>query len=463
MNAGILSFAGSLWLIFGANVGTTMTGWLVALIGLKIKVELFALPMIGIGVIFQMINKKALGALGSILTGFGILFLGIGFLQESFKNVETLINLHAFVGHGIWSLFAFLFAGIFLSVVTQSSTVATMIILTLANTVGLPIEQSAAAVIGANVGTTVTAAFASIGATANAKRAAWAHIIFNIVAGIVAFAILPVFMWSLDWVMDTIGLEDTVATQLALFHTAFNILGAILMIPLAKYIASFLSKCFTESDIHIEKPKYLDETLLSAPSLAIESLTKELDRYRDILITSLRGFLAYMQEENESLPKINKLDELSEAITLFITQLTQSSMSDEVAERLAECLTIRDQYTKSTQLLKFLISEHKNVKHYNDPMDKELNRFLSEADALLEYIDTPTGSKPKSISNRKLEDFEVDYRKFKSLVTKSAVVEVISVRDMEAITTLVRILKRMIRSFAKAQRVNIPVGAENAQ
>lgn len=194
VNAGILSFAGSLWLIFGANVGTTMTGWLVALIGLKIKVELFALPMVGIGVIFQMINKKTLGALGSILTGFGILFLGIGFLQESFKNVESLINLHAFVGHGIWSLFAFLFAGFFLSVVTQSSTVATMIILTLANTVGLPIEQSAAAVIGANVGTTVTAAFASIGATANAKRAAWAHIIFNIVAGVVAFAILPIFM-----------------------------------------------------------------------------------------------------------------------------------------------------------------------------------------------------------------------------------------------------------------------------
>lgn len=101
VNAGILSFAGSLWLIFGANVGTTMTGWLVALIGLKIKVEIFALPMIGLGVILQIATKKTWSAIGGILAGFGILFLGLGFLQTAFSNVKDIIDFSIFIGHGI--------------------------------------------------------------------------------------------------------------------------------------------------------------------------------------------------------------------------------------------------------------------------------------------------------------------------------------------------------------------------
>lgn len=228
------------------------------------------------------------------------------------------------------------------------------------------------------------------------------------------------------------------------------------MIPLAKHIGNFLLKCFTQNDIQIEKPQYLDETLLPMPSLAIESLAKELDRYRDLLITSLRGFISYIKGESSVLPKVNKLDELSEAITQFITQLTKSSMSDEVAERLAESLSIRDQYAKSTEYLKRLMNVYRESKTYKEPIQKKMIQFLDMVDELLEYIDTPVGAKPKSLSNRKLETFDEMYKKFKSLLVKSAVTEVFSVRDMEDILMLARSLRGMIRSFSKAQKLVLP-------
>ena len=136
-----------------------------------------------------------------------------------------------------------------------------------------------------------------MGATANAKRAASAHILFNVTAGIVSFALLPFLVQFLDIFIEFFKMDSSDATKLALFHTLFNVLGVLLMIPLAKYIAQFLEKCFTKDDILIEKPKYLDDNLLSMPPLAIEALSKELDRFRDLLITSVRGFVSYLHEE----------------------------------------------------------------------------------------------------------------------------------------------------------------------
>ena len=271
------------------------------------KIDIFALPMIGMGVLMTFLKSQTVKSVGKAISGFGMLFLGLSFLQESFANIKDIIDFTYFTGHGTWSLVAFVFAGIFLSVVMQSSTAATAVIFTLASTAGLPLMESAAGVIGANIGTTTTAFFATLHATANAKRAAYAHILFNAIAGIVAFTILPFFVKFLDLLTDVVHMDDSIATLLAVFHTGVNTLGALLMIPLAGPMGRFLSHRFTKDEEQVEKTKYLDDTLLEMPALAVEALFKEIDRYRDLLVSSTRGFLGSVMEKSSNIPRVSKI------------------------------------------------------------------------------------------------------------------------------------------------------------
>lgn len=213
-----------------------------------------------------------------------MLFLGLSFIQDSFVNVSAYIDFMAYSGNGILSVIIFLFAGFLLTVLMQSSSVSIAVIMTLAMTAGLPMTEAASAIIGANIGTTITALFAAIGGTANAKRTASAHILFSVITGMIAIFILPFMLMFLDWVMQSLRLEDTAATELAVFHTAFNLFGVLIMIFISKHLANLLEEMFTSSNVIVEKPQYLDTTLLDAPQLAVEALRKELDRYRDLLV-----------------------------------------------------------------------------------------------------------------------------------------------------------------------------------
>jgi hypothetical protein len=143
--------------------------------------------------------------------------------------------------------------------------------------------------------------------------------------------------------------------------------------------------------------------------------------------------------------------------------MAKSTMAESIAEQLTECLRIRDQYSKSADYLKKLVSEHKELKKYDEAMDKQIYEFLRKIDILLEYIDTPIGSKPKNLSKRKLDEFDVDYGNFKQLLMKSTVVGTTSIKDMESITNLARSLRRMIYSFAKAQKITYHNLEENTK
>src|SRR3990167_8062507 len=183
-NAGLLGLAPALWVLFGANVGTTMTGWIVALVGLKFKIELLALPLVGAGVLLRLLGEGARrGAIGTALAGFGLLFLGIGLLQESFTGLAAEVSLPQ--GDGPLAVLAQVIIGTLMTVLMQSSSASMAIALTAAQGGLLDAQGAAAVVIGANIGTTVTALLAAIGATPNARRAAAAHVTFNVVTACV--------------------------------------------------------------------------------------------------------------------------------------------------------------------------------------------------------------------------------------------------------------------------------------
>jgi phosphate:Na+ symporter len=340
VNAGIISMHKALGVIYGSNIGTTMTSWLVASTGFKFNLETFALPMIGIGMLMHLTGGESKrGPLGSALVGFGLFFIGIGVLQDAFAGLMTAIDLNKFTADGIAAVLMYAGIGFLMTVLTQSSSAAIAIILTAATGGVVGLYAAAAMVIGANVGTTSTAAFAVINATPNAKRVAAAHIIFNLITGVIALMVLSPLFWVVDNTSELLGLEHIPAITLALFHTIFNIFGVLLMLPLSKRLVHFLDKRFVTQEEIEGSPRYLDKTVVVSPLLAINALALELSRISTI---ARRMGLEALSSEFVPSFRIRRdyviINKLSAAVAEFIAQLERGTLSKEVSEQLAKVL-----------------------------------------------------------------------------------------------------------------------------
>lgn len=281
VNAGLLGLSQSVWVVFGANVGTTLTSWLVVLIGIRLDVTHLALPMIGIGMLGRLARASypRLGGLSQALAGFGAFFLGIGFLQEGFLGIAPMLEAFRPDATRWYAVPAFVLLGAALTVVTQSS-IATITI-TLAASAGgaVPLPLAAAAVIGSNVGTTSTALLAAIGATAPARRVAAAHIVFNVVTAVAAIALLPWLTALASWLVG----HGDIAVTVAAFHTLFNCGGLLIMAFVAGRLVDWLGRRFVSVEESIGRPRHLDSTLIDVPSLALRALVMETLRMADLV------------------------------------------------------------------------------------------------------------------------------------------------------------------------------------
>jgi phosphate:Na+ symporter len=340
VNAGLISVYRALGVVYGANIGTTMTAWLVAIVGFKINVATFALPIIGAGMILRLTGSDGRRAsIGMTLVGFGLFFVGIDVLKEAFEGLEAAIELEKFTLTGIPGLFLYVGIGFLMTVLTQSSSAAIAITLTATTSDVLGLYAAAAMVIGSNVGTTSTAAIAVIGATPNAKRVAAAHIIFNVATGLVALMILPVLFWIVTTTGKLLGLADIPAVTLALFHTVFNVLGVLLMWPMSRRLANFLGRRFVTQEEIEGRPRYLDKTVAVSPMLALSALALELSRVAAVV---RRMALAALSVESDPGKRIESdylvVEKLTQAVAEFITRVGKSLLTGEVAEQLAKLL-----------------------------------------------------------------------------------------------------------------------------
>lgn len=275
VNAGLLDLQAAVWVVFGSNVGTTATGWLVSLSGVDVDLEAAALPIVGLGTILQLTGPtKRRGAIGRALTGLGLFFVGVGFLQHSFAELASGVDLAALRVGGIGGRLLLFVIGIGLTTLMQSSSAAIAVTLTAAGAGALDLAGACTVVIGANVGTTTTALFGAIQASADAKRTAVAHAAFNVVAASVAFVTLPLLLYVVDAV-DRWAPGDGIAATVALFHTLFNVLGVLLMWPLAGRLVRALERRFVARDAHEGEPAHLDRSVLSVPHIALSALARE--------------------------------------------------------------------------------------------------------------------------------------------------------------------------------------------
>jgi len=265
VSAGLLSFQAAVGVIFGANLGTTSTGWLVSTIGLKVSVAEWTLPLIGAGALLWLLAPGRRGAAGQALAGFGLIFVGIGTLQEGMAGLAERIDPGSFAGGGIGARFLLVGIGVVMTVVMQSSSAAIATTLTAVDSGAISLEEAAALAIGQNLGTTVTAGIAAIGATTAAKRTALAHVLFNAVTGVVALAALPAFVEAAE---DAAG-EGDPALALAAFHTLFNLAGVALLLPVLGTFAGAVARLVPERG-----PRYLadlDDAVATVPDLAIDA------------------------------------------------------------------------------------------------------------------------------------------------------------------------------------------------
>lgn len=277
-NAGMLRLKQAAWVVFGSNVGTTMTAWIVALVGLRIKVDLVALPLIGAGMLVRLVAGQSRGThIATALVGFGLLFFGLGMLRDAFIDVADLIPIERLGASGVPGILLGVLFGALLTALIQSSSASLAIILTASVTGVLTPLLGASLVIGANIGTTVTSLLASIGATANARRLALVHVTEKIFTGLIAL-ILLVPLW---WVSEQLSGGDTrtnISTGLALFHTLFNLLGLALMWLLSDALLRRVERWIRQPELASEKPRYLDDTVLALPAMGVAALHSELKR-----------------------------------------------------------------------------------------------------------------------------------------------------------------------------------------
>ncbi len=276
LSAGLITLADGIGIIFGANIGTTTGAWLVAGFGLKVKISAYAMPMLVFGIILIFQTSKNLKGIGYVLTGLGFLFLGIHHMKEGFEAFKDGIDLVAYAVPGIKGLFLFTFIGVFATVVMQSSHATLVLIITALAAQQVSYENALALAIGANLGTTITAILGAMSSNVEGKRLAGAHLIFNMVTGLIAIVFMGQFIMAVDYVSNYVGIaNDDYTLKLAVFHTLFNLTGVIVMLPLVGRLVTFLESTLRGKVKTVSEPYYLNDAVLEMPDLAIEALTKE--------------------------------------------------------------------------------------------------------------------------------------------------------------------------------------------
>lgn len=458
VNAGLLTLGQVLWVLFGSNVGTTVTGWLVALLGLEIQVDLLALPLIGVGMLMRLSGGGSRrGSMGLALAGFGVLFLGIDVLRSAFTELATGMSFP--VVDGVWGVVVYVLIGALLTVLMQSSSAATALILTAAqgNLVGL--EAAAAVVIGSNIGTSAKALLAAIGATANARRAAAAHVLFNLLTGGVALLALPWLLTLTQWLGGWLGAPAGVAAVLALFHTVFNLLGVLLMWPLSDRLAAFLAGRFRSAEEDEGRARYLDAATAELPALAIDALNREVARYGGIALRAAAQAAPLGGDPGQAVSRAQRtLATLDAAIDAFVVHLNRAAMTQDTALQLARVLRRAAYYTRVGEQLPAIAAAAQPPAPGLAPasaLAAGVNGLRTAAAALLLALEEVPEGRPAEDIDQSASAWEARYQQVKAALLEAGALGTLTPGAMDVLLRSHSALRRAVQQALKASRLRV--------
>jgi len=361
VNAGLISLVESAGIMMGANVGTTITAWIVDTIGFKLKLHHYSLPLLAVGVPMLFMSKAKIRFWGQFIVGFALLFFGLSELKNAVPDIknhpEAVEFLKDFAQYGIWSRILFVFVGALLTVIVQSSSAAMTLTLTMTVQGWIPYEVGAAMVLGENIGTTITAEIASLVGNVQAKRSARIHSIFNIIGVTWMILLLPFYLRALSYIfLNWFGWSDpfmdphAASTGIAAFHTAFNVTNVILLIGFVPFlvrtaIRMVKSKGDDDEDEHLE---YIG-SMVSTASLSMPELHKQLHKFGELTgrMNTYSQTVAMNDSKKASKKAFKKIvkyeeitDRINEEISNFAIKISAEESSFETSKTLQKSVRI---------------------------------------------------------------------------------------------------------------------------
>ena len=302
LSAGFITLGQGIGIIFGANLGTTIVAWVIAIAGVKFDISSITMPLLVFGVILNFQSSKTARAFGSILCGIGFFFLGISLVKSGFNDLKDIIDIAQYGQMpGIMGVALFVLVGIILTVVMQSSNASLLVAITILAAGQMSYENALGFAIGSNIGSTVMAIIGSIGTTIAGKRLAAAHLLFNSVTALVAVIFLHQMIFVVRFFCNEVGIaSDDYILQLTAFHTLFNLVGIALMMPFIGKMVQFLEKVIVDKKAKEYEPIYLNDSIVEYPDTAIEALRNEMEHLYDNCFLVLTYALGFTRKEIHS-------------------------------------------------------------------------------------------------------------------------------------------------------------------
>lgn len=430
VNAGLLSLVESAGVMMGANIGTTITGWIVSILGFKVKLAHYSIPLFAIGVPLFLIAKGKTKYWGEFIIGFAILFMGLSALKSSVPDIkgnpEILNFLRDFTQWGLLSRLFFVGVGALLTVVVQSSSASMAITLTMCAQGWLPLEVAAAMILGENIGTTITAELASLIANTNAKRSARIHSLFNVIGVTWMVLLLPLYLPILTNLSESLMSTDVTKAEdipliLAAFHTTFNLVNVLLMLAFVPWLVKVATLSVKEEDgDDLERLKFIKNRSIT-PELSVEAVQKETAHFGDV-VSRMNSFLETIintidkKEKAAFFKKIEKYENISDVmeieITEYITNLTDKKITVETSTKLRSFMNIANDLErigdiyfqiaktleeKSNKGIYFLPAQHNGLNEMTALISKAFNQMN-------ENLSSASYSTVEKDSAREIED-----------------------------------------------------------
>ena len=354
VNAGLLNLVESIGVIMGANVGTTVTAWLISILGFKISMAEISLPLIGLSLPLLFSNKRSRKSWGELIIGFGLLFIGLEFLKNSMPNLnenpEMFTFLQQYTDKGYGSYILFMLIGTVLTILIQSSSATMALTLVMCANGWIDFRIAASMVLGENIGTTVTANLAAMVANTTAKRAAFAHFLFNVFGVTWVLAIFPLFLHWVEQLSIFLGIGDpatnidAVPMALSLFHTTFNISNVLILIWFTKLIARLVTRIIPmkESNNDVFTLKHIKIGLLSTPDSSLFQAQQEIMLYGKNTERMFHKVSECLELSNKDFEKnfapLEKMEDESDKVEVeianYLTKVSESKMSTENSQRI---------------------------------------------------------------------------------------------------------------------------------
>lgn len=413
VNASLINLVQAIGVIIGANIGTTITGWIVAILGFSMDITVLALCSIAIALPLMFSSHTKRREVAEIFLGFGLLFFGLTYLQLSMPDIsqhQGVMEFLALFDNGSFlSILVCIILGTLLTIVVQSSSATMAITITMAFQGWIGVNTATALCLGQNIGTTITAYIASIGTSTNAKRAAWAHILFNVVGSLVALILFKPMLRFVN--MITPGdiysftgtkLQQSLPTFLAMYHTTFNLFNAIIFFPFIKIFASFIEKAIPEHSSYADDTyhfTYIGNSHVDTPELYLLTVKQEIQKMGALTYTMFEEYENCFGKTGDEIDLENEVvsmkkkedyaDQMQEQLTSFCVKLLQDGQIATNAEVLTSLIRVIDELESVTDsiynLTKITEQRIQDGYDYHAEEKNELLDFIKQVKKFLRF------------------------------------------------------------------------------